>query len=482
MSNPMNSDLQALLRVYFLAFVEKVFETLHEGKEMQDNWHIEAICFALEQVRNGSEKRLMVNVPPRTLKSIIVSVAWPAFLLGHNPGLQIFVVSHNLDLALSLSNKFRQIVNADWYKATFPTMSGQPLKDNERIFVTDAGGFREAMSVNGAVIGKGFDICIMDDLLDASEVATEIGCARVNKWTDTSLATRLNEPMKSAMLLVMQRLAINDPAAHLKSQEPWRSLSLPAVAEEDQLIPISSTENYLFRKGELLDPVRLPQTFLDVQRSKLGEANFLAQYQQRPVPDGGGEIDLGMFQRYRSLPKAYDARFLSVDAATGSQSGSYCVIQTWQMTNGNLYLLHSQRGYWILPKLKKLVIQAKDHWQAEFIAIEKASTGIALLEVLWEHYPANIRRKLVQPIEVSPKLSKEDRAGKAMVTVSQGLVHIPTTASWLDDFLAELGAFPASLDNDQVDAFSQAVHFFRLLLKSRYNPLYKGSGRVLTKW
>jgi predicted phage terminase large subunit-like protein len=152
------------------------------------------------------------------------------------------------------------------------------------------------------------------------------------------------------------------------------------------------------------------------------------------------------------------------------------------MTNGNLYLVYSQRGYWTFTQLVDRVIKAQKNWEADFIAVEKASSGIALLEVLWEHYRANIRRKLVQPIEVSPKLSKEDRAGKAMVTVSQGLVHIPTAAPWLDDFLAELGAFPASLDNDQVDAFSQAVHFFRLLLKSRYNPLYKGSGRVLTKW
>ena len=482
MSNPTNSDVHALLRLSFLAFVAKVFETLHNGREMHDNWHIDAMCYALECVRKGSKSRLMINVPPRSLKSIIVSVAWPAFCLGHNPGLQFFVVSHNLDLAMGLSNKFRQIVNSDWYKAAFPTMSGSPLKDNERAFVTEAGGFREAISVNGSVIGKGCDFCIMDDLLDTSEVATESGCAKINNWIDTSLSTRMNDPAKSAMDLVMQRLATNDPAAHLKTQENWHCLSFPAVAEQDQVVQIGDGAAYHFTKGELLDAARLPKEVLDVQRAKLGEANYLAQYQQRPVPTGGGEIDINLFRRYQTLPKPYDVRFLSVDAASGSQSGSYSVIQVWQMTNGNLYLAGSQRGYWTFPQLKRRVVDTQSKWQADFVAIERASSGLALFEVLWEYYPENVRRDLLQGINVSKGLSKEDRAGKAMVLVEQGLLHIPDEASWLEEFLAELGTFPAGLSDDQVDAFSQAVQFFRLLLKSRYNPQYKGGGRVLATW
>ncbi len=478
MTTPTNSEVYALLRLSFVAFVAKVFETLHNGKEMHDNWHIEAICHALDQVQKGTENRVMIHVPPRCLKSIIVSVAWPAFLLGHKPGLQIFVVSHNLDLATGLSNKFRQIVNADWYRAAFPTMSGAPQKDNERIFVTDAGGFREAISVNGAVIGKGADICIMDDLLDASEVATENGCVKVNSWIDNSLSTRLNNLVESAMVLVMQRLAINDPAAHLQKPEDWRCVNLPAIAEQDQVVPISDTEEYHFKKGELLDAARLPMDVLDVQRAKLGEANFLAQYQQRPVPAGGGEIDISLFRRYETLPKPYDARFLSIDAASGTQSGSYSVIQVWQVTNGNVYLVDNQRGYWTFPQLKKRVVDTQTLWKADFVAIERASSGLALIDVLREHYPDNIRRILVQGLTFKG-LSKEDRAAKAMVLVEQGRVHIPYEADWLTDFFAELGAFPAGSNDDQVDAFSHAIEFFRQWLVSRFNPEYRNRGRVL---
>ena len=147
------------------------------------------------------------------------------------------------------------------------------------------------------------------------------------------------------------------------------------------------------------------------------------------------------------------------------------------MTDGCIYLVESQRGYWKFPDLQKRVIAAQAHWKADFIAIEKASSGIALLEVLWECYPAEIRRQLLQRIEAVP--SKEVRAGKAMVMVEQGKVYFPLEAPWLNDLMVELGAFPAGLNDDQVDALSQAVEFFRNLLKSRYNPNFKGGVRVL---
>ncbi|AZQ68637.1 terminase [Silicimonas algicola] len=480
MTDPKKADVEALLRLSFRAFLEMVFKTLHPEKEFQDNWHIEAICLALECVASGDVRRQMIHVPPRTLKSIIVSVAWPAFLLGHDPSLEIWVVSNNLDLATELANKFRKVVETDWYRDAFPTLSGAPAKDNERVFITEQGGKREAISVNGAVIGKGADLIIMDDPLDGSQVASQSVCGKVNSWIDNSLSNRLNDPAKSPMVLVMQRLSIHDPAAHLASQEHWNRLSLPAIAEEDMQVPIGQGELHAFERGDLLDPARLPRDVLAVQRAKMGEANFLAQYQQRPVPAGGGEIDISLFQRYDVLPKPFDVRFLSVDAASGSQSGSYSVIQAFQMTDERLYMMWSVRGYWSFPQLVKHVVQAEKHIDADFIAIEKAHSGLALLETLWDRYPLNVRRKLLQP--VVPKLSKEDRMAKAMVLVADERVLLPKVAPWLDVLFPELTEFPGGTHDDQVDALSQGILFFNLLLKSRYNPHLDRNIKVLTRW
>jgi predicted phage terminase large subunit-like protein len=403
-----------------------------------------------------------------------------AFLLGHDPGRSIAVVSHNNELALNLSAKFRKVVDADWYKAAFPTMSGAPQKDNERNFVTSTGGGRASVSTHGSVTGRGFDFIIIDDPLDAADALSQTACDRVSNWYDTSLSTRLMDPSKSAIVLVMQRLSIFDLAAHADEQEPWTALAIPAAADRDYKFQIGPDEYHTFKQGQLLDQERLSQDYLNIQRKKMGEAAYLAQYQQRPVPDGGGAIDISLFKRYKALPKEYDARFLSIDAASGSQSGSYSVIQLYQITDGRLYLCDSQRGYWPFQDLFKKVKWARKKYAVDFIVIEDASSGRALLELLWDEYPAEVRHKLIQ--NWTPRHSKEVRMSKAMVPVEAGLILLPEDADCLNILMPELQAFPAGTNDDQVDALSQAVEFFQRYLTSRYNPKYKGGGRVLTTW
>jgi len=318
MTTPTNSEVYALLRQSFLAFLAKVFATLHPGKELELTWYIEAMCYQLERVSAGETNRLIINVPPRMLKSITASVGWPAYLLGHNPSIKIMVVSHSMELATVLSNQFRQVVEASWYREAFPTMSGAPRKDNERTFETSAGGKREARSVNAGILGLGADLVIIDDPLDPGEMATQLAEEKVNLWLDQRLSTRVNDQASTPFVLVMQRLSINDPVAHMSAQEPWDQLVLPAIAQNDISVPLGPCETHPFQQGDLLDPVRLPLNALDAQKAKMGASKFMAQYLQAPVPDGGGMVDLALFRRFEVLPPEYDVRFLSVDAATGS--------------------------------------------------------------------------------------------------------------------------------------------------------------------
>ena len=159
---------------------------------------------------------------------------------------------------------------------------------------------------------------------------------------------------------------------------------------------------------------------------------------------------------------------------------TYSVVQLYQITDGNHFMCGSRRGYWKFPYLVKNVIETQEKTRAEFIVIEKAASGPALLEVLCEHYPAKIRQRLLQPW--TPKHSKEDRMAKAMVLVEAGRVFLPESAEWLPHLITELQEFPARLNDDQVDALSQAVDFFRRFQTSRYNPSYKGGGRVICTW
>lgn len=256
-----NSELNAVLRQDFRAFVEKVFATLNPGQTYEDNWHIGAIVWLLLCVENRHTRRAMIHVPPRMLKSIIVSIAWPAFLLGHNPALQIFVVSHSLDLAQEHHAAFRTIIESDWYKAAFPTMSPtmSPTADKDTALMlrTSQGGFRKAWSVGSKITGQGADIIILDDPLDASEAMNEAACAKLNEWIDTTLLSRFNKGAEGVMVLVMQRLAMNDPAAHLGKQKSWTTLSLPARAETDKNVPVGPGVTHSYAQGELLHPCLL---------------------------------------------------------------------------------------------------------------------------------------------------------------------------------------------------------------------------------
>ena len=158
----------------------------------------------------------------------------------------------------------------------------------------------------------------------------------------------------------MQRLSVFDLSAHVAEQEPWARLVIPATAEKDTEFQTGPGEFHLFEQGQLLDPERLSLEVFATQRKKMGEAAFLAQYQQRPVPTGGGEIDISKFQHYDMIPREFEVRFLSVDAATGVQTVSYSVIQLFQVTDGKLYLLQCVRGFWPFASLVRRVQNAQE--------------------------------------------------------------------------------------------------------------------------
>src|SRR6478752_2459256 len=130
--------LQALLRADFRAFVHKAFATLSPGQVYISTWHIEAIAWRLERVRRGEIRRLIINMPPRSLKSIAASVAFPAFVLGHDPTKRMICVSYSGDLAKKHSNDFRAILEAPWYQRAFPNTIIGPFKNTENeIELTD---------------------------------------------------------------------------------------------------------------------------------------------------------------------------------------------------------------------------------------------------------------------------------------------------------------------------------------------------------
>lgn len=233
------SFLRELYRQDFKAFLMRTFAELHGDQvSFVDGWYIDAICQALEDVWAGREKRLVITVPPRHLKSIAVAVAFTAFLLGHDPRLKIIVASYGLDLGRKHGQDTRRLMESNVYRATFPGTRLAARGNTQDEIRTTMGGGRKAVSIGGAVTGHGCDVLIIDDLLKAGDAESEAELYRAQEFMDASLLSRFDKPSEGRIICIQQRLHEVDPAGYLLSKGIYRHLNLPAIAETSETIPL----------------------------------------------------------------------------------------------------------------------------------------------------------------------------------------------------------------------------------------------------
>jgi hypothetical protein len=336
--------LAAILRTDLRFFVRKCFHTILPGTPYLPNWHIDAIAHQLMRVHNKEIRRLLINQPPRSLKSICVSVAYVAWRLGHDPSCHIIVVSYANELAAELHRQFRMITDAPWYRALFPAL--QPARDSGTEFITTAGGSRFATTVGGTLTGRGADLVIIDDPVKAEEAASEAARKRAIDWYSGTLVSRLNDKENGPIVVVMQRLHENDLAGHLLHQGGWEHLDLPAIAVEDSIIPVGNGKMLTRRAGDILHPERESKEALERIKAEIGSLMFSAQYQQRPIPLEGNLIRRNWFRFYDALPGQQNKRIVqSWDIATMTgDANDHSVCTTWLMANGDYYLVDVFRG------------------------------------------------------------------------------------------------------------------------------------------
>jgi hypothetical protein len=202
-------EYSTFVRQDFYTFVHRSFLELNPQAQFVPGWHTELIAAKLDAVRRGEIKRLIVNVPPRSLKSHSATVAFPAFILGHNPGAQIITACYGQDLANKLSMDTRTLMSSEWYKNLFPTRLSFE-KQSIQEFMTTHNGFRLATSVGGVLTGRGADLLIVDDPLKPDEALSQTQRTRVNEWFDHTLYSRLNDKRNGAIIIIMQRLHQDD--------------------------------------------------------------------------------------------------------------------------------------------------------------------------------------------------------------------------------------------------------------------------------
>jgi predicted phage terminase large subunit-like protein len=444
----MSPTVAALLRLNFAMFLRKAFLTVSLADEYLPNWHIDAIVYQLDCVGAGKVKRLIINQPPRSLKSIAISVAYVAWRLGHDPKLRVLVASYSAELAAELHRQFRMVVKSDWYQELFPNLVWK--KETNVESVTSREGGRYATSVGGTLTGRGADLIIVDDPLNAAEAHSETARKKLIDWFGGTLVSRLNDKTRDPIIVVAQRLHEDDLPGHLLRAGGWQHLCLAAIAAERDRIPIGPGRYHTRQPGEALHEAREPLDVLEQIKAEIGSLKFSAQYQQQPVPADGNLVRREWFKPYDALPpRAYNTRLVqSWDvAATSGNSSDYSVCTTWLVCNGDFYVINVFRERLTYPALRRKLIELAKEYDAQTILIEDAGFGLNLLQDLSTEKPD----WLPHPLGIKPLSTKLERLEAQTAKIEAGHLRIPKEAHWLGAFLHEMLAFPNARHDDQVD-------------------------------
>jgi predicted phage terminase large subunit-like protein len=448
-------ELEMVLRTDLVSFNEKVVRTIDPGCDYLDNWHAWAIAWHLEQVRLGKIRRLIICAPPRSGKSIMASVAWPAFLLGHDPSCKIMHITYSQLLAAKLANDFRATINALWYGDVFPHT--RISKDSEDETVFTACGFRFATSTGGNITGRGADVIIADDLSKAQDIFSDVRREATNELFRNTILSRLDNKQTGAIVVVMQRLHPHDFVGHLlDNSDEWVVLNLPAIAITDERIPIGDNRYHFRAKGEALHPAREPLSILKAVEREVGPYAWASQFLQDPMPIEGNMI-LRLWLRYHNLVSptpSYNNRIIQSWDTAGKLGprNSYSVCTTWLVSEGSYYLLDVVRGRFDFSTLESTAIEVAKKWKPSVILIEDASSGTYLAERLKK---AGVYQVKLQPVS----LDKVTRLYNQAAKFAAGRVFLSEHAPWRGLVEKELLGFPKGQINDIVDSISQALAY-----------------------
>ncbi len=437
----------AILRNDFRAFVQKAFYEL-EGKPLTPSINVDIICDNLMRAYFGRMPRQIINVPPRSLKSLIVTVCLPAWLLGQNPKVRIIALSYAQDLATKFSRDTRRLMMSDWYKQTFPRTRLSPNKSGENEFETTEGGFRMSTSVGGVLTGRGADYIIVDDPMKPTDAHSDTIRNKVNEWVDSTLFTRLDDKRHGRIIVVMQRLHSDDLTGHLEGKG-FNQLILPAISVERECYTLLDGSTIMRDPGDLLQPERESLEILGQLKADMGSRNFSAQYQQQPVPFEGNILKKEWVHRYDRVPPV-NSIVLSLDVASGTSiNNDYSACTIWARKNGVAYLIDCYRLRMDFPTLIDKVHEIWDKYEQfhRYLLIEENGLGLQLIQQL--------KYEGIHPIGIRPIGDKIERFESTTPMFESGQVLFPQNKQWLAEYEHELLSFPSVKHDDQVDSTSQ---------------------------
>lgn len=443
-------------------FARQAWPLLEGGRKFMENWHIDAICEHLEAVSRGDITRLIINIPPRHMKSLSVSVLWPAWDWIDHPERQFLFSSYSERLSVRDSTKCRRVIVSDWYQNAFgPNACGEEAyqltqEQNQKVrFENDKSGVRIATSVGGYLTGEGGDIIVVDDPHNVQDAESDTIREGVLEWWDMAMSTRLNDPELGAVVVIMQRVHERDLAGHILANESgWDHLMLPARYEKKHIHPVNSSldfEDPRTEEGELLWPQRFGEKSITRISGQLGEYGTAGQLQQRPSPESGVFFKRDWIRWYKLADRPKHLQFFGAsDYATKEDEGDFTVHGVAGVDpNEDLYVIdwwrqQASSNTWIDILIDLIRKWKPIEWGEEAGQI-RASLG-GFIDKRQREEKAYCFRKPFPSVHDKPTRAQAIRG-----RFEQGKVYLPIDAEWTDDLVSEMMKFPKGMNDDQVD-------------------------------
>lgn len=461
-------DLFGLAAADFGVFAVLLFPELHDGKQMRQAPYIELLVEALTSVEPGGNPRLIVNLPPGHMKSLLISVLYTAWQLGKDPSLRILCISYGDDLAHQLSRMTRRVLQSRLYRQIFPATV--LAKQAEDLLTTTKGGQRLATSVGGPAAGFRADLAIIDDPMQPDAAVSEVKKQGLRDWYAGVVEQRMVPD--GAIIVVMHRLAPDDFTATLLEGGGWFHIALPLVAVEAMTYTNSRNREFWTRKpGDLLSPKwTTPEAVASLRRTIVKEI-FETQYQQNPQFGGTGVCSIDRLVRYAELAPRYELTIHCWDLAATKSGGDWTVCAKFGLTKDAsgrdiLDLIGVIRTRIELPDARELIRQQDKQDKPALLIIDGVGIGLGVYQEL--------RRELSHILPGSAMESqnianlKSIRFHTGMLVMYDGIVRLPEKMHGIEILLGEFAAFPEGRHDDQVDAVSNvAAHYQKVIRTAR---------------
>jgi len=452
-----------LCELSFYEFFQQAWH-VEPSIELSTNWHHKYLCDVLQReaeriIENKPKtKDIIINIPFRSTKSLLVTVMFPVWSWIKNPKFRFITASYSAELSIEHSTRSRDIINSEWFRERwgdiFHIKKDQNLKSRyENNFL----GVRRATSVGGTVTGQGGDFLIVDDPVSPQHAASEVERENANEWYRTTFYSRLNNPHTGIRIIIMQRIHDNDLSGFLlyggESRIKYQHICIPAEISDD-VKPKMLEENY--DKNGLFWSDRFSRTILDDYKQALGSYGYAGQIMQTPTPLNSGMIrgEWLKIDQYKIVDESVAVNFVIDPAYTSNEKNDPSALLAYTFKDNKWQIIDCVNVYKEFPDLIKFIPQwvtKNGYSNRSRVYVEPKASGKSIVQTLQKETGLNIRE------DKPPSKDKVARVQDISASLEAGRVSL-LRGKWNEEFVQQLVKFPSAKHDDMVDCLVMAIN------------------------